>query len=198
MKRKIICAFIFLACFFAFSDGYRKTYWGESILELVKNPARQPVTAKNGDYDYLAEPARLLGQPTTIYYSLLNQRLIGISYSVKDTPESRQKINDLISSYQLKQNVIKYIDWSEESASYLKKQIASKNLSCDILFVDDILGYNRGLGSLTGNELIDNGKGESKYIYINADYNYNTEVHIYMGIVHETICVVYTEKAQDF
>lgn len=201
MKKRILLTTLILMCSFAFSAGYRNTYWGETMLELAKSGNLLFESMQDNNYVYMREQARVLGQTANIWYCLSNQKLVGICYTIEDTKESRTQIENLLDSRKLKLVTRRKTDVTEEQAKEYREKVeelANKQSPIASFLVDDILGYNRGAGSITAYFLQHEDVEGSKTEFIKAEYNSNTEVHIFEGIFHGYIIVVYTEIPQDF
>lgn len=200
MKRKAMIVLFMLLCSSAFSAGYRGTYWGEPMQELA-NKGLLFEMIQDENFVYMREQARVLGQSTNIWYCLSNQKLVGIGYTVEDTPEAREQIDKLLETRKLKLVKRTRLDFTEEQAKQFRKSI--EELSANKrpfagLMVDDIVRYNLGAGAVVGDFLLKEDTEGSTVEFIKADYDYNTEVHIWAGILYGYILVAYTETPQDF
>lgn len=200
MKKKLFFILCLCFCLSGFAAGYRGTYWGEPITELVGTSKLKLIREKYSFFDFCTEPARMLGQPTEVYYALLNQKLYAICYAVDDTAESREMVEELLRSKKLKLKVRKQKLYEEKTLQDAKKSFDESvgDLSPAVLFIDDIYAHNTGGKSLLGGFL--NAADVETYNteMIEAEFNYDTEVYIFRGIYPEKILVCYVEKPQDF
>lgn len=201
MKKQLLFILSFCFCLSGFAAGYRGTYWGEPLTELVNSSNAQFIMDKYADYNLCVENTRMLGQSTTVYYVISKGKLAGICYTVDQTEEAQEMLNDLFSEKKLKVKKHKKIEFVEEYLEKIKTKTKSIGYDLSILLFEDVDHYNLGGDSITGEFLsVDDKKYQDKFNaqIIKADYNYDTEVHIYIGLHPGKIAVVYTEKPQDF
>lgn len=200
MKRILTLTLLFFISGFAFSAGYRGTYWGETMPELADKGLLFEMVQDN-NYVYMREQARVLGQSTNIWYCLSKQKLVGICYTVEDTPQAREQIDKLLETRKLK--LIKRVRLNmteEDSKTYLKnvEEETRNTTPYAALLVDDVLAYNEGRGSMTGAFMEAKDHEESNIEFIKSEFNGDTEVHIISGVFYGYILVAYTETPQDF
>lgn len=200
MKRLAVILLLFFISGFAFSAGYRGTYWGEPMQELANKGLLFEMVQDN-NYVYMREQARVLGQSTNIWYCLSKQKLVGICYTVEDTPETREQIDRLFETRKLR--LVKRVkkEQTEETSKKFRETaegIAGNTSPLASFLVEDVICYNLGGGSLTYEWLAKNEASESNVEVIKAEYDYNTDVHIWAGILYGYILVAYTETPQDF
>lgn len=201
MKRKIMILLSAILCSFAFSAGYRNTYWRELKDSLLKSPNITSYGEKYRNFEFLSEHARILGQPTLIYYTFMKLQLIGISYSIEDTKQTREKLEGLFSSHKLKVQERKRVDFSDEQSQQMEKGLkeAMGDIPLHVSLLEDVLSHQHGGNSFTYDYLLGQDECENSSIeVIKADLDYDTDVHIYKGIIRGQIIFTYTEKSQDF
>ena len=200
MKRITVFTLLFFLCISVFSEGYRGTYWGETMPELANKGLLFEMIQDN-NYTYMREQARVLGQSANIWYCLSKQKLVGICYTIEDIPESRSQIDKLLDTRKLKLLIRNKIGMTEEQTKQfreLTEEQSANKTPYAAYFVDDIIAYNSGRGSLIEDLFLKKIVEESTVEYIKADYNYDTEVHIFEGVLYGYIIVAYTETPQDF
>ena len=200
MKRKAMIFLFMLICSSAFSAGYRGTYWGESMTELANHGLLfEMVQDKN--YTYMREQARVLGQTANIWYCLSNQRLVGICYTIEDTSESRAQIDKLLETRKLKLIKRNKLDIQEDEAKQFRQtveELSSNKTPYAAYVVEDIICYNLGGNSITYEWLAKEEAENSNVEVIKAEYDSNTDVHIWAGVLYGYILISYTETPQDF
>ena len=200
MKRILTLTLLFFISGFAFSAGYRGTYWGESMPELADKGLLFEMVQDN-NYVYMREQARVLGQSTNIWYCLSKQKLVGICYTVEDTPQAREQIDKLLEARKLK--LVRRIkkEQDEETSKKFREiaeGIAGNTSPLASFLVEDVICYNLGGNSLTYEWLEKKEAAESNVEVIKAQYDHNTDVHIWVGVLYGYILVAYTETPQDF
>ena len=201
MKKRFLLITLILMCSFAFSAGYRNTYWGETMLELAKSGNLLFESMQDNNYVYMREQARVLGQTANIWYCLSNQKLVGICYTIEDTPESRAQVENLLDSRKLKLVTRRKTNVTEEQSKEYREKLeeySNKRTPIAAFMVEDILSFNLGGNSSTNEWLKAENVETSNSEVIRAEYNIDTEVHIYEGILYGYIIVAYTEIPQDF
>jgi uncharacterized membrane protein len=201
MKKQLLLILSLCFCLSGFAAGYRNTYWGESLTELVNSSNARFIMDKYADYNLCVENARMLGQSTTVYYVISKGKLAGICYTVDQTEEAQEMLDDLFSEKKLRIKKHKKIGFVEEYLEKFKTETDKLGFDLSILLFEDVDHYNLGGDSITGEYLrVDDEKYQDNYNVqvIKADYNNDTEVHIYIGLYPGKIAVVYTEKPQDF
>ena len=200
MKRKAMIFLFTIICCSAFSAGYRGTYWGEPMTELARQGLLFEMV-QDERFVFMREEARVLGQPANIWYCLTNQKLVGICYTIEDTADSRAQIENLLNTKKLKLVKRKKVGYSEEQTKAFRKAIEEKSSNTTpyaSLFVEDIINYNKGGGSLVSDLLSEENVEDSNVEVIKATYDHTTEVHILEGFLYGYIQVAYTEIPQDF
>ena len=201
MKRKVLFTLALCFCLSVFAAGYRNTYWGESLTDLVNTSNAKFIMDKYADFNLCIENARMLGQSTTIYYVIDKGKLAGICYTIDQTEESEEMLDNLFVEKKLKIKKQKKIGFTEEYLEKFKTEIDKLNVDLSILLFEDIHNFNLGGDSLIYKNLsVDDKKYQDDYNVriIKADLNLDTEVHIIIGLYSGKIAVVYTEKPQDF
>lgn len=192
MKKILFLLMLLMSCF-AYSYGYRNTYWGEDELSLIQKSGKKKYKNWGGLTIYY-ENARMLGQSASIFFTLKDNKLNGICYSVDNTESSRQQLEELFEKRKLRLVQRKYINIPKENNENIIQLINETCFHCSYLALDEAFSYKNG-----GKTLIDVGSEEKadREIII-ADYDTDTQVFIYVGVVPDKICVAYVEKQEDF
>lgn len=201
MKKQLLLILSLCFCLSGFAAGYRNTYWGEPLTELVNSSNARFIMDKYADYNLCVENARMLGQSATLYYVIDKGKLVGISYTVNQTEDAQEMLDGLFEDKKLKVKRQKKISFTEEYLEKFKAETDKLGFDLSVLLFEDVHHYNLGGESITEEFLnVDDNKYKDNYNaqVIVADFNYNTEVYIFIGVYTGKIAVVYTEKPQDF
>jgi hypothetical protein len=196
MKKKLLSILFIFICSFGFSYGYRNTYWGESAQDMIRTSGKNDHFSWNNLLVF-KEPARLLGEATTIFYTLANNKLNGICYCVTDNAATRQELEKLFNTKKLSIVTRGYFslpDSRQEEYNLWMLEVVKQHFNCSYITIDEALAYYRGGKTLINTTTEDKADRE----IIIADYDADTQVFIYVGIVPNKICVGYVQKQEDF
>lgn len=189
---KIVFLFVFLSqlanaqSFEQISNGYRNTYWGESIAQRQKQIP--PLNIEDYPKDIYScrlysEKDIMMGEHTTVYYLFFVDYLKSIGYTITYQTEIERR---LISKFEGKKYTV-----------YQCQQISDENGEIEsFLFLEDAAVFEEKGESLT-QRLIKNANDKYKAKLYIIDFNQLTRVYIYSNIIPGKITVVYTEAYQE-
>lgn len=192
MKKLFLSLFILFLSVGLFAEtGYAGTAWNapqyKTDTRLLKVPGQEtPKTTAT-------KIKTILGQSTVIFYHFLDDKLMGVSYTVGDPKANvKSKFHNLVKSFTVPQMS------NDDFISMLleDKTLKSKDDSMMITIQQNEVFFRLAyqLEQFGNDSNYENEKGE---IYI-FDYNSDTRVYIYENIVEGLTFVVYTYHEQDY